>query len=385
VYIEVIMRAAIFGLTILLAPALSVGACGKSCSASAPGSELDQAPVYNVSFERRDPIPGITASHAIQLPFACTSDGTIFVTFVGALPAAAGVPPPPIPPPTLLTSVSTTGHGQTFALDQIPGLYVSTEIGHYASDSHVVFLVRASRENKPVKQTYSVGNFHGEYIRNAAEQQLYIVTFDHDGEYKRAVEVEEAFRIRQLAVFFSGTFLAFGFDATDHSPRLVMLKEDGTPLKFLDIPKDDMPQSMLSLKGSPHPLVVAPVQLILAARSILMVQNNSSFPILAVDGGGAIRAIRPKLPNGGQVEAVIGSDKNLYVIGSSKAAERDFAGVIYEVNAEDGAVLRRFELNGVRTASDVACIHDGKFLSIDYADGKVVPLVGSAEPAAAKH
>jgi hypothetical protein len=28
----------------------------------------------------------------------------------------------------------------------------------------------------------------------------------------------------------------------------------------------------------------------------------------------------------------------------------------------------------------VACIHDGKFFSLDYGDGKITPLVGTAEP-----
>ena len=43
-----------------------------------------------------------------------------------------------------------------------------------------------------------------------------------------------------------------------------------------------------------------------------------------------------------------------------------------------GPLLRRFEL-GHRAALGVACVHYRMFLSIDYADGKIVPLVGSAE------
>ena len=378
------MREAVLSLAILLTSAFPVRTWGQSDRpTSVSGMASDSTPLYGVSFERRDAVPGISASPAIELPFECSSDGTMFISFVGTIPAAGGVPPPPTSPPTLLTAISPAGHGQTFALDQIPGLYVSREVGHYVSDSEVVFLVRASRENEPVKQSYSVGNFHGEYTRNAAEQQLYIVNFTREGEYKRAVEIDDTFRIQQLGVFPSGTFLAFGFDTKDHSPKLVMLKEDGTLLKSLEIPKGDAPESMLSPRESPHPLTVSPTQLVTAGRSILLVQNNSVFPILEVNEGGAIRAIHLKLPNDQEIESVIDSDRNLYVI-AAKTDERNSNGTIYEVDEENGKALRRFQLIGVRTASDVACIHEGKFLSIDYSAGKVVPLVGSAEPATAK-
>jgi hypothetical protein len=38
--------------------------------------------------------------------------------------------------------------------------------------------------------------------------------------------------------------------------------------------------------------------------------------------------------------------------------------------------LRRFETDN---AAGIACAHDGKFLSFDHGDGKLVPLVGTAE------
>ncbi len=374
------MRKAAFGLPLLLATALTM-VRGQSAS-TASRSPTDPAPLYRVSFERQETVPGISATPAIALPFECTSDGTMFIRFVSpVLATAAGVPLPPVPPPMLLTSVSPTSRGQTFPLDRVPDLYISSEVDHYASDSDVGFLVRASRENKPVSHTYSVGSSQGEYTSNAAEQHLYIVSFSRAGEYQRTIEIEDAFRIQQLGVFPSGTFLAFGFDAKDHSPRLMMLKEDGTLLRSLQIPTGDAPESMVSAKDAPHSLTISPAQLVPSGRSILVVQNKTAFPLLEVNEGGSIRAIRPKVPNGGQIETVIPSDRSLYVIASPETAARETAGVIYEMNSEDGAVLRRFELSDGRTATDVACVHDGKFLSIDYRDGKVVPLVGSAEPA----
>jgi outer membrane protein assembly factor BamB len=57
-------------------------------------------------------------------------------------------------------------------------------------------------------------------------------------------------------------------------------------------------------------------------------------------------------------------------------------GSIYELNAQDGTVLRRFKLEDGRSGSGVAGVHDGKFLSFEHGQGKLVPLMGTAEPAA---
>lgn len=341
----------------------------------------DPTPLYRVSFERGDAIAGVNSTSAVQLPFKCTNDGTIFVTFVGGVPANSGLMPPLIPP-LQFVSIAPPDRGQVFRLDQVPELFVSREIDHYPSDSEVVFLVLASRENKPEKRAVSWGKEGAkrEYTVNAAEQHLYIVSFSRDGQYKRTVEIDDAFSIQNVGVFPSGIILAFGFDKSDYSPKLAMLKQDGTLLKFLEIPKGDAPDSMVGGRDSPRRGVLAPSELVPDGHSIFIVQNKTTFPVLEVNEGGTIRAIHPKLPKGEQMEAAIPSDRSLYVIASPETTERGSAGVIYEVNPEDGSLLRRFELTAGR-ASEVACIHEGKFLSLDHRDGKVVPLLGSAEPA----
>jgi len=83
-----------------------------------------------------------------------------------------------------------------------------------------------------------------------------------------------------------------------------MLKEDGTLLKYLEIPKGDVPESMVSGADAPHPHVIAQAELVPEGRSILVVQNETTWPLLEVGEGGAVRAIRPKLPKGEPIEAV---------------------------------------------------------------------------------
>ncbi len=338
-------------------------------------------PLYGVGFERKPAVSGAASSPAIQLPFDCTDDGTIFISFIGTVPAHSGIKPPLFPPLELISlSPSSTVH--LFRLDQVPELYVSRELDHYASDSEVIFLVKASTENKPEKRTYPMKDgSRGEYSDNSTPQHLYLVVFSRDGEYRRTIEIDDSLRLSHVGIFSSGTFLAFGLDEQGNSPKLAMLKEDGTLLQFLKTSKGELSDSLVQGVGSAHPGTVAVVQLVPLGRSILVVQNDTAFPILEISEGGAIRAIHAALPEGEQIVAVIPSDRGLYVVSSSNLGRRQADdGAIYELNPETGAVRRRFELGGGRTASDMACVHDGKFLAVDFGDGNLVPLIGTPQP-----
>ena len=365
------MRRATLVLALLIAarPLSSMAWAGGSLQSSDRPS--DPTPLYRISFERGDAIAGVNSTGAVRLPFQCTSDGTIFVTFAGGVPANSGLRPP-LSPPLEFVSIAPPDHAQVFRLDQVPDLFDSREIDHYPSDSEVVFLVLASRENKPEKRAISSENEGDkrEYSVNAAAHHRYIVSFSREGEYKRTVEIDDAFSIQHVGVFPSGTLLAFGFDKSDHSPKLAMLKEDGTLLKFLEIPKEDAPVSMVGGNDSPQRGVVAQSELVPEGRSILIVQNKTTFPILEVSEGGAIRGIYPKLLKGEQIEAAIPSDRSLYVILSPETIERGSAGVIYEVNSEDGSLMKRFELTSDQRPSDVACIRAGNFFHWTMGTGR---------------
>jgi hypothetical protein len=376
-----IMRIATLVLALLVATRPASTVAWQSSSLQSLDRSSDPTPLYQVSFKRGGVIAGMNSTPSVKLPFKCTDDGTIFVTFEGGVSADSGLMPPLISPEQFV-SITPPDRGQVFRLDQIPELFVSGEIDHSPSDSGVVFLVRGSRENKPEKRSVPWGKEGAkrEYTVNAAAQHLYIVSFSLGGQYKRTAEIDDSFSIENIAEFPLGVILAFGFDTSDYSPKLAMLKQDGTLLKFLEIPKGDAPVSLLGEQDSPHRGVITPSELVSEGHSILIIQKKSNFPILEVSEGDTIRAIHPKLMKGQQIEAAIPSDRGLYVLTTREANDHGTAGVIYEVSPEDGSLLRRFELTD-RRAFEVACIHDGKFLSLDHRDGKVVPLFGTAEPA----
>jgi hypothetical protein len=364
-----------------IAPVLLVlcGLFGQAQGQDHPAStsSFGSPPLYQVSFERSDAVAGLDASPAIKLPFECTNDGTIFMSMV---PLGGEMHPPTYAPlPLLLVSVSPSNRVHTFPLDQATEqLYDVREVAHYAAESRVIFLIKAASENQPVKQTYTKPDgMEADITKNAAERHLYIVVFDREGRYIKTIQIDVPIEVQQIGMFSTGVFLAFGYSEKDHSPKLVMLKDDGTLMRSLQIGKDDAPGSMLRTKdeGGQGPAVyVAPTQFVPHGHSIVLVQTKSTFPPLEISEGGEIRAIHPKLPKGTQIEGVIESDEDLFArINPVTDAS------VYELDLHDGGVLSRFELSDGRLSSSVACVHDGKFLSFEHGEGKLIPLVGVPE------
>jgi hypothetical protein len=369
-----IIRGTIVLFLIHLSVAIFASAQKPAKPKAAERSRSSVTPLYSISFQRGEPVAGVAASRAIALPFQCTSDGTVFVDMMlQSLPSSV--------PVEQLVSIPPSGEAHEFRLDQVTDLYDVLGKGYYASESSVAFLVIAASEDKQGKEAYvtSDGTKH-EVVRNLADHHDYIVIFDREGNYNKKLQMEDTFAVQRLGAFPSGAFLVLGFDKLDHSPRLALLQDDAKFLRFLELHKGDAPRTMFGMKDRPGKgvaIYIAPSQLVPHGDSILIVQNKTNFPLLEVSEAGMIREIHPKLPTGTQIDTLIASDQNLYAAVNPKDN-----GAIYELNAQDGSVIRRFALpDGPR--SPVACVHDGKFLSFEHGDGKLVPLIGTAEPAAA--
>ncbi|MGA7751247.1 MAG: hypothetical protein WCB05_00395, partial [Candidatus Sulfotelmatobacter sp.] len=58
---------------------LSSLASGEAKSKPAPAPP---APFFRITFEREEPVAGVTATGAVAVPFECTSDGTAFVNML---------------------------------------------------------------------------------------------------------------------------------------------------------------------------------------------------------------------------------------------------------------------------------------------------------------
>ena len=338
------------------------------------------APLYRIDFREGQPVRDIGSTLAFRTPIECASDGTVLLDVVQSL--NSGVRPSNISPQSpslLLIGISLSGEVHSFPLGQVKNLYDLTYIADYVGDSEVVLLVLAAAEDKEGKKKYTTkdGTEH-EFSADLAEHHYYILIFDRHGAYQKKIRADVPMRLRQIGLLPSGRFVVDGYDENDRTPKLAMLKDDGTLLKFLEVPAGERPASAMHTKdatGKGPAVYLAPVQFLGQGNVIFTVQQDSKFPILEVNEAGAIRTLRPKLPNGMETSFLVPSDKNLYALVSAPGAE-----MIYEFNSQDGSVLRRLHVGDSESAQEVACVHDGKFLSFKTNDNNLVPLVGIAQP-----
>jgi hypothetical protein len=282
----------------------------------------------------------------------------------------------------LLVSVSPAREAHVFRLEQVPELYDVRVISHFVSTSSVVSLIEATPGNKQTKQTLVMSNDgrveQTEQIRNTSGHHFYVAIFDRDGKYEKSIQIEDSFHIQQLGMFPSGTLIAYGFDSLDKPPKMILLKADGTLLRYLEVPGGGLAATAATgPSGTGIGIVVRAAQFAASGPSILAVPGGSGSPVLEISESGAVRAIYPKLPTDVQTNWVVPSDQGLYLRASG--AEK---GSIYEVSLQDGTILRRIQLPGDADADEVACVHQGKFLSFEHGEGRLIPLIGTASPVA---
>jgi hypothetical protein len=342
-------------------------------------------PVYQITFKEREPVKGVGAAPAFRLPFHCSSDGTVFITTIQPVLDGAQAKDARTPGQPLLVSVSPSGEAHSFPLNRIGNLFDVHQIGETESDSRVAFLVSAAPEEGSVN-----GHDHDPSAsaqgaaKDRSERHDYLVTFDREGNHQKTTELRSAFRITDISAFSSGSFLAYGYDVVDHSPKLAMLKDDGSFLKPLEIPKGEAPESVLGTKdasGKGPSAYLTPIQLTPQGQYIYFLQADSDYPVLRVSVGGAIDAIKPKLPVGATIAMLIPSDENLYaIIHTANAPGKPPGGAVLELSAQEGLALRELRLGNDESAYGLACVHDKKFLLFHHGDGRLVPLVGTADP-----
>ena len=239
--------------------------------------------------------------------------------------------------------------------------------------------------DKPEKDRDGDSGGRRESAKDRPERHDYLVVFDREGNYQKKTQLDSALRITHVSPFSSGSFLAYGYDVVDRGPKLAMLKDDGSLLKFLEIPRGDAPESVAQTKdgsGKGPAAYLAPAQFVPQGQYIYFLQADSDYPILRVSVGGAIESIRPKLPDGARIAALIPSDENLYaIVHSAEASGKPMEESILELNPQDGTVLRQLRVGKDESAFEVACVHDKRFLMFHHGEGQLIPLVGTAQPA----
>ncbi len=351
----------------------------------------DPIPSYQISLRTADPMPGIPFSPVTQSNPSCATDGTMLVHFVEFSPRQ-------FVPKSSFYSISPSREAHSFQLDSVPNFYDLRVGEDYLGESEVVFLVSGATEYKEgTRSAVLPAGEKKEYKANVAEHHNYIFVYDRGGHFKQMVQLENNFAIQSLGVFPGGTFLAYGFDSASRSPRLGLVKEDGTLLQYLQLPDDYLPPDLKKAQeeqkhsSSTAPMILGQVQFVSSGTNIIVASIWSHGPLLEVSEAGAIRAIPVKLPADEVIESVLASETALYVrtIPASASpflnqqppkempARKD---TFYEVSREDGRILKRLEVAG-EPGPRVSCAHDNDFVGFTWSDKNFALLIGTPEPA----
>lgn len=120
--------------------------------------------------------------------------------------------------------------------------------------------------------------------------------------------------------------------------------------------------------------------------SVLYVRGRSGAPIYRISPGGEARVVRITAPEGYAVEYLLPSDRNWFVVSAEQGKFTDARSFVYEVNPSSGEFLRRYVVEGSghtksvsEGQSDLACFHEGAFVSVRHQDGKLTVMHGTPD------
>ena len=279
----------------------------------------------------------------------------------------------------------------TFETNKITDVVEPKWVSDFISDSELYLLVEG--DTRTEQKTKKTDDGKDEvYWDKTGEPKYYIAQFDSDGSYKGAIKLDLPFVPKKLSGFKSGNFLAAGLDA-QHVPHVALLDARGQWLRDIDFPKE---KQEAAEKTSERALgTTAPpdfASMILSELTsffpyqgnVLYVRGRTGAPIYEVRAGGDASPVKIKAPDGYSVEYLLPSDRNWFVVSTEQGKFTGAKSRIYEVNPSTGEVIARYLAEGAGQAksitegeSDLACFHEGEFVSVRHQDGKLTVLHGT--------
>jgi hypothetical protein len=218
----------------------------------------------------------------------------------------------------------------TFQTNKISDIVEPKWIADFASDSELYMLIEGNTRT----EEHDTKNADGQdvvYWETKGEPRYYIARFDADGSYKGALKLNLPFRPKRLPGFASGNFLVAGIDAG-----------------FV----------------------------------------RTGAPIYAINAGGQAHPVKIKSPEGYSVDYMIPSDRNWFVAFAESGKDFQAKSIVGELSPSSGELLARYLVEEAghtkefaEGQSEVACFHEGEFISVYRQAGKFTVLHGTPTPA----
>jgi hypothetical protein len=368
----------------LLVFAVAPSPAQKPVAASAnKQASAEQVPTIKLAFVEEKDTSQIGA--AGFGPMGCTPDGAVFVD-----------PWQPSAPETGVVSFAKahdTYTVTTFAMNQISDVHDAHLRDAYPTESLLVMLlVNGTRDDamstsKRVVVVPSTGEQYEHDVKSGARND-YVATFDRQGNYKEAVELDLPFKPRRIAVFSSGLYLLIGSD-TEHKPRFAFVNADGSLQRLLDTEKpmhgwEEMIDASGVSHGAPTDEFLARVPPQFGLSQIVSFHDKLLFVwpglrwILEISPSGVLRRVPIHVPQGKVIDRFVPSDKMWYA--SFKESGEDYRTdqqtIVYEINPLDGMPIRRFD-TAPEYVTGIICEHEGEFRAVGFHSAHLKLLKGT--------
>jgi hypothetical protein len=318
-------------------------------------------------------------------PMGCTPDGAVFVD-----------PWQPSAPETGVVSFAKahdTYTVTTFAMKQISDVHDAHLRDAYPTESLLaMLLVNGTRDDamstsKRVVVVPSTGEQYEHDVKSGTRND-YIATFDRQGNYKEAVELDLPFKARKIAVFSSDVYLLLGSD-TENKPRFALVNSDGSLQRLLDTEKPMHGwEEMIEASGVSHsaptdeflarvPPQFGQSQIVSFHDKLLFVWPGLRW-IVEISPSGVLRRVTIRVPEGFVIDRFVPSDKMWYASVRKYGARSntEMGTILYEINPLDGMPIRRFDAGPDYV---IACERDGEFRAMGFHDGHIKLLEGTPQ------
>jgi len=366
-------------LVFAIAPSHAQKAAGASANKKA---SAEQIPTIKLTFVEERDTPKVGAAGFV--PMGCSPDGVIFLD-----------PWQPSAPETGVVSLAKAHDSYAvtaFAMNQISDVHDGHLRDAYPTESLLaVLLINGTREDamsssKHVIVVPSTGEQYEHEVKSGTRND-YIATFDRQGNYKEAVELDLPFKARKIAVFSSDVYLLIGSD-TENKPRFALVNSDGSLQRLLDTEKpmhgwEEMIEASGVSRAAPTDEFLARVPPQFGKAQIVSFHDKLLFVwpglrwILEISPSGLLRRVTIRVPEGFVIDRFVPSDKMWYASFRKYGARSnaDMEKTLYEINPLDGMPIRSFD-TGSEYVAGIACEHDGEFRAMGFHDGHIKLLRG---------
>ena len=285
----------------------------------------------------------------------------------------------------------------TFETSKISDILEPKWIADFAPDSELDMLIEGNTRTE--QRSRKTDNGEDEvYWETTGSPRYYIARFDAEGTYKSALKLDLPFRPMQLSGFSSGNFLVAGPDDR-HMTRVALVDSSGQLLREIQFAKEKQEPAEKTFQQSfgeqASPEVAAWMLSLWTSflpyqNDVLYVRGRTGAPIYEINAGGEAHPVKVRSREGYSVEYMIPSDRNWVVVSTESGKGFGSKRFVGELSPSSGELLAHYAIEGAgrekalaEGQSDVACFHEGEFVSVRHQRGKLTVLHGT--PTAAKN